>query len=651
MVCGWEFLMPGMEIRLPKFIRIENTRLKGFQFFLQISVVLVLSYVYFASNKQYLEKKLPQGNPINWADAASQEDVDVATKRDYAKPFCKFPKSVAYKFSNLWTYQDFKCLVVSSNESYFKIGKDIIYFPTYFHEEWEESAVDRNSSDTTCQKTIINKASGKCSSSRAPLATKCYYTAMCAPGESCYRKCAWKSREHFFTVGVEDQSMAFMNTYQVPLGAGEFSRGSDGVAAPPMDANGNYVYDGWDSEMTPMLTIIVQQQGDNTKEFDCGKPVDGQCRFDAGSYVSMKVGDWLKAASFDLDDVNTGAGKNLWTTYKGANLKPEGPIFRITGAEIEISAEYLGNDFHDVQHNGSKWPWTLCRIIVRGTATWTGMPKNRYQVLGKAGEGGKIRSRYYEGVRFQFTTSTSGTFGVVSWPQIINTFVSMIVFFGLVNMTVELMAQYALGNLSRTYFRACQDPFVQKQIATEGLPSRLATAAAGFYMLSWVDEMGWEKAVDFIDKSDQTGITRDTFNKTLEVVLNNREDLDMSELEMMSEHCFRTLSRNKDRITLSDFCTAVASNEPYDTTSMVKNFDMDRRRGLLERIFDDGTNSSGKLGEEIPVYTYKWGGLLRKRTGTRKVEGTRKSLSKNSIHPEENKNDSKLSKDSAAELT
>jgi len=605
---SWHLTLPGMAVQFPKFVRITNTRIWLFQTILQVCVVGVLFYFFWAQ-QEYLEFSYPEGDPNNWAESPTLETWDAAVREDYKKDFCQYPAdTLSYKFSDNWTYEKFQCLEMTKSEMSFKIGKRIIYFPTYFHEEWMKSAKDLTEESTTCQDEIISLAPTKCQSG-APPYDECHETKPCIGG--CIRSCTSKRRRHYFTVGVEEMGMAFENNYRVP----ELDRGG-GSSHPVPEAGEDK-----DSMEEPMLTIIYRKDG---SEYDCGKPSSGYCRFDPGNNVSLKVGQWLEAAGFKLDKQNESTVKNKWS---GVTLK-DYPIYRITGADIEISAAYIDATIHRVESpvhhppgENERWGHTLCKIKVLGKDNWTGLPINRYEKLDEAGgsESSSLRYRYYEGVRFEFTTATSGKFAESSVQQWITFFTSLAVFVGLVTKVAMVVCIYLLGNTSRTYMRAVREPLDARQASTEALPSKLVSATAAFYMLASLERMG-EKGKSMMIESDANGIKKETFRLALEHVFNNRPSLDMEERNVMAEHAWRKLSKCGQVITLSDFVSAVGSNEVFDPHAMIQTFDTDRRRGPLEILFDDGSSKPRKLKEFEPTYEYALGGFLR-RTSNRRNSG------------------------------
>lgn len=171
--------------------------------------------------------------------------------------------------------------------------------------------------------------------------------------------------------------------------------------------------------------------------------------------------------------------------------------------------------------------------------------------------------------------------------------------------------------------RSSQETLNVPQISTESLPAKLVQACSSFYMLASLERMG-PKGQSMMIESDKTGITRNTFHVAMEHIFNNRKNLDPEELEQMAEHAFRKLSKNKERITLSDFCTAVGSNDAFDGDAMVQTFDVDRRRGFLEMLFDDGASKPKKLKGTEMIYEYKYGGLLRRVKEEVVIEGQRR---------------------------
>lgn len=340
-----------------------------------------------------------------------------------------------------------------------------------------------------------------------------------------------------------------------------------------------------------LACILVDVNG---TESDCGKPVKGQCRFMPGSSVSLTVGEWLRIADRSLHEENMLVRANGWN-----NSNYDYPLHRITGVEVLVSTKYEDYNFHDVEHpvpeecggdNGGKWPYTVCKVVVKGISTWTGMPTNRYAKLSDASNedsGYKMRQRYYEGIRFVFTSSVASKFGYPSVTEIMDFIVNLIVYFGFVGMLVECLAIYGLGNTSRTYYRSQQEPLRVSELSSKGLPSRLLQSAVSFYMLSAVEQMA-DKGNEMIDTGFKHGFTYETLHKVFKHVMQAYEEIDAGELDYMARVVFNALSSDKQRITLADFCEATSSNESFDIISMAAAFDFDRKKCCLESLFKDG---------------------------------------------------------------
>eukprot|EP00397_Hematodinium_sp_SG-2012_P017602 GEMP01018008.1.p1 GENE.GEMP01018008.1~~GEMP01018008.1.p1 ORF type:complete len:627 (+),score=79.16 GEMP01018008.1:23-1903(+) len=574
-----------LDVTLPKLVQIENTRLKLLHLFLQF-VVFMGPVIFFIENRQYLKIEVPQSFPSIWGEPPPDDVFDMSKTADMQREFCTNPGALHYKYSDAFTYLNFDCLEMSTSELFYKIGKDIIYFPTYFTEEWEESISDTvgAASPTPCE-TLMNGLP-LCPTGEW-LGDACYKVRACSAGASCTQTCSAKRKKHFFPVGVGSMSMAFSHSFEV--------EGPDNIVA---GSSSNDIEKALAMNRQPVLTVIYSQikssKGLVTREFDCNMPSEGKCRFEPGNSIILSIEEWLKAARVSLDDENILVRANEWNvTYDGPRY--EYPVNRITGVEIMISVKYEENRFHTFQHNGtwgSTWPHALCSIIVKGSPTWTGLPQNRYEKLADAGDkysGYKMRQRWYEGVRFIFISSTASQWGFVTMAELVVYLASMIVYLGVADGIVTVIATHGLGATSKTYSKAQKEPLRAKQQCTQGLPSRLLQSTMAFYALTGLETME-KKGAEAAHKAMNRGFSYETLHRVFKSIMDKYKRIDPTELAHLTRKVFNALSSDGDRILLSDFCEATASNECFDLQALVDAFDWDREKGCLEQIFKDGAS-------------------------------------------------------------
>ena len=85
-------------------------------------------------------------------------------------------------------------------------------------------------------------------------------------------------------------------------------------------------------------------------------------------------------------------------------------------------------------------------------------------------EEGKIRERYYEGVRFLFESSPTSRVGVIDPIVLLSHVAIMIVYLKMAKTIVYCIALYLLGNVSRNYRRAANERLNVIEAACRGLP-------------------------------------------------------------------------------------------------------------------------------------------------------------------------------------
>ncbi len=86
------------------------------------------------------------------------------------------------------------------------------------------------------------------------------------------------------------------------------------------------------NNVRPVLTVVMRfDKSSNTyTEMDCGKPSEGQCRFDPGTDVTLSLGEWAQAGGAEWEDASyinsEGAGENGF-----ADKPHKKPLLRVTG--------------------------------------------------------------------------------------------------------------------------------------------------------------------------------------------------------------------------------------------------------------------------------------------------------------------------------
>lgn len=583
-----------LSVKLPKFLVIQNHRLGLLQLSLQI---LLLAYFVhdFMKTQGYLMQKVPAGYPTSWAEF-TPETLAAARNADLKRDFCTKPEKYTYRYSELWTYEGFRCVGLPSNEMSFKEGKNIIYFPVYFQEKYAE--VQRSPED--------------CAKLEKDCATRPGFTFI-PPSQTGPVSCeCFEGPNHFFTTGSDSITMAFAHFFQVEKQVSDIQEGYSSLKAKEAEKNG----------LEAMITI-VQRLGEAV-EIDCNRPKKGYCRYLPGEDIGMTVGEWLRMGGVDLDnDLNDRVRANQ---LEDDSVFPF-PSLRITGVEVMVRLKYLNHHMHsevDLE-TGLAWTGPVCYVEVLSTKVWTGMTKTDYglPIRASGGSGGSSRERVYEGIRFVFSSSMDSRFGWIDLPTIISKLTTVIVFLTLPSKLVMAIAVYCLGNLSYTYQRAQQEKLSIWETSRRGLPARLLTAATAFFVLSNVEPAeeaaqkegdagaaaSDNKATSGDEKKGQIaegaagGVSLPLLEDMLkEAFRREMHRIDEKELKAMAWEIFRSFTsrdgkghkkKAMSRITLEDFVSAAVSDDCMDYHALVEQFDTDRKKSFMERLFEDGGGDDG----------------------------------------------------------
>ncbi|CAD7944969.1 unnamed protein product [Amoebophrya sp. A120] len=601
-------------IKIPKEVAIRNGKLSLFQLGIQVLVVSLLLWQ-FIKERMYYVVQIPQGFPNAWVGGSGNADAS-AVSTDYNSDICRDNQSFLYKYSAGWTHGAYQCLQTPKAEAGFKIGKREIYFPTYFRETIVETE-----SGSTCSSASFCTSSVSCSHnslSQAPLynfGQKCFedatennVPAWNGPAGSQspshahqnVRKCACNQQSHYLVAGVSSRKMTFEHIFKVTAADTEVS-GSSGTPKAVADEDENKL---------PVVSIIMRKDQDGAySEYDCsyvqvgGKP--GQCRFSETAGVpnppTLTLQDWVAAASNgDIDLQNADArNPSIASNQAGSGYDARAP-YRLTGVEVVVSIEYVGPAFHnripdDVDLSGFDNHMVALIKVSVNQAMWTGLPHLAYEnpttsyFSDSNFNKGKFRERYYYGIRFLFTTSTSSAYGAFSWTDFLTGMAVFKVYFGAAGAIVVLFALTALGRLSLQYKRATLTPLDLEYEATRVAPARILVAVSAFHGLCKIVEDENPKLLLTDEKGNRVihaaSVNSDVLNKCFGKVFGSGKiTLGSGGIEALSEAVLATLGDERT-LDVEKFVNAYLACDCLDLTEMQQVFDEDRKVGRLEQFF------------------------------------------------------------------
>eukprot|EP00746_Dinoflagellata_sp_MGD_P147399 gnl/MRDRNA2_/MRDRNA2_79750_c0_seq1.p1 gnl/MRDRNA2_/MRDRNA2_79750_c0~~gnl/MRDRNA2_/MRDRNA2_79750_c0_seq1.p1 ORF type:complete len:686 (-),score=132.70 gnl/MRDRNA2_/MRDRNA2_79750_c0_seq1:12-1814(-) len=382
--------------------------------------------------------------------------------------------------------------------------------------------------------------------------------------------------------GVESMSIAFSHDFRVERPDGRIEKGS----SKPVN----------DDEQG---TLTILQGSDGTEV----------TRWEPGESPTLKLKTILGLSGVSLDSISQAVGNN----YAVDAQISDGALARLSGLEVVIALSYKNANYHEFD-----WAGPVCIVTIRAAEKWTF--KSESQVLDVLGS---TRFRHYHGLRVRITTS--GSFGWIE-PQVvlmnlINIVTSAVVFVGVAQKIVYLVAIHLLGQLSKVYRQ-----FVIQKVSLgqecEGLAARLATYSETYKSI----------------KDQHHGITeRRLFARLLKIFKDN-DEIDNREIMRLVKFIFNTLDLNPEgaeeeggpTLGLSEYVRACSLNEDLTFDSMAALLDDDRKKTFLEHAFrDDSVHRLFQSEDVVPHH------FLTQNSGYISSKSDYQSESKKPVAPAE----------------
>jgi len=545
-----------VQVPLPKYLVIENRRLGIlFRFFQVCAIGVVGLYVY--TSKPWVMDFTPVGKGL----ALWRESPDATLKADNSVPHCSDLSSYTYRYSSSWAYNATSCKTFPTGDMYFKESTSIAYFATFVKdtEYWHSSDPADCGADTE---------------------------AGCIAGGGSYSasgsECQCDTVESSFAKNAEEDKVAFLHGYEV-------SRTSDGssfqsaVSVKDEIEIGNKKGNAWLERLGLVDvdsggTSLQAQQMLTVLQTSDGKPCEvggmSQYRVEDGRLgISGTLKEWMACAGVSLDSTSD-------KTRSFAPGETSEPSFRITGVVLDLQLTYLNYHHHNVAgHDGD-----VCFVKVKSIPAWN----SRTEMIYTERPGPKRRRtaytyRYSQGVTVQI--HVSGSFGFFDAPKLLNGLVSVIVLLGVPTIFIQFVAIFLLGLLSEIYYNA-QRQVLNIYEAFHGISSRMMVSSIGFRGLTnqWRKRSHNMKAMEF---GDIRYHMKEAFHADIA-----RGVLDKQEIDLLATVVFNGLNTDDGPegaggVGFDEFVQTCSSAEVLQMKHMSSFFDVDRRRGCLERLLDD----------------------------------------------------------------
>eukprot|EP00397_Hematodinium_sp_SG-2012_P017923 GEMP01018339.1.p1 GENE.GEMP01018339.1~~GEMP01018339.1.p1 ORF type:complete len:654 (+),score=91.96 GEMP01018339.1:144-2105(+) len=581
----------ALSISLPKVVVIENTRLAILYYALMIAVCFGAIYITL-TQKKYLVRQQPTTFPSIYITTPSLDDLNERIA-NYTGPnantICQ-NTSFKFTFNDDFTYENIACKQLPQALAYSKVSGTTFFFPTFYSDEYvfqeQNAATEVGFSLSNCEK--LKEAAADCGATITP--TACYKSDNCGTSNnlpSCY--CSIRKKNQFWTLGVELIRVSLTHRYEVQKGGISISKDDDGKEKGSTSPSG---------KEEQIRTYIMQKSTEASGKiglFDCGHPKAKQCYFDSGQDIVLTLEQILQAAGIRLTDYND-----------DRRVNDDSPPFRLTGAEVSITAEYKNTPFHyDLDGIDSEGPHTHCYIQISANTGWTSRIMNTeigspQLVVTTAGTSGvdpnfdditsvQVRQRYQQGIQLQFMGATTSEFGFFDFPALAAIIAVFLLYIGIVPLLIKLIAIYLLGNTSRTYKRAQQEVLQVQESCQREFPAKMLTATTVFYMISTIEQMG-KKGISISNRGLEGNVGFDVLSHLLGHCLKEEKELDEGETKNIIQSIYEQLGGDDGHVSLSEFIRAFTHSEVFDMEALINTYDVQRKRNCMEYIFADATD-------------------------------------------------------------
>lgn len=202
---------------------------------------------------------------------------------------------------------------------------------------------------------------------------------------------------------------------------------------------------------------------------------------------------------------------------------------------------------------------------------------------------GSTRFRKYYGIQVRFTSK--GSFGWVDpvyiTQSLLNLFTQAVVMIGVVKKAIFLLAMYGLGYLSQVYRR-----FIYQQVnigrECEGVAARLVSFSEAFHAMQDVAH----------------GVSEQRIFQRFKKIFKYRDDLSSKEIFRIAKVFFNSMAEEEGHpihgalINMQEFSQACCANEALTFELFAGIFDEDRKRSILENVFQDASIKRLLAGDE-----------------------------------------------------
>lgn len=538
-------------VHIPKRVTIHNARLGILLRVLQVCAVAYISYT-FASTKPWERAFVPSDYGVSiWREGVT----DMLNNSNV--PHCNVSKMADYKYiwSSSWVYSPQGCKMLPDDEMYIR-SPSYVFIPTFFTDKY--SWINPLHTCTGGQEQLCAQMDG-------------------AHFSTDLEECKCIRTQNFFVKNPEEQTIGINHGYVVQMieqghlfQRTQTNRGRSGKQK--------------------ILTVIQQQRGDRWEdcpiEITPGVIKSEWTATEAKGGIILPIKGLLQCAGTSLDSQSD-------DLRSGKPGEIHAPHIRITGSQLLLSLNYRNQRIHGRHYDG-----VVCYVQVMLVTQWMAQSSlEHFQLPGLGNSETAFRNRYAYGI--MIAAQGTGMFGLFDPYTLMTMIVGIAVIIMFPAKIIYWISLYGAGMLSQIYSNAAHENLnVYGDLA--GVALRMFTAESSFRALT--DQLD-KKTGDENTDDELDPMTVEVFKTYMTEILRadtKNNVLDEEEIDLLVQSAMNAVDVDRDgQVLLGDFIHAVTSRENINIRELVQLFNIDRKRGIMEKVFDDSPVSMRKMRSRL----------------------------------------------------
>eukprot|EP00930_Biecheleria_cincta_P047899 TRINITY_DN33297_c0_g1_i1.p1 TRINITY_DN33297_c0_g1~~TRINITY_DN33297_c0_g1_i1.p1 ORF type:complete len:585 (+),score=42.79 TRINITY_DN33297_c0_g1_i1:21-1775(+) len=559
-----QLLTPYVAATFPKQITIHNIWVGLLFWGLRVASLVWCAYGLW-SIRAHTSQVFPLNSSAFWSQSSPR--YAQAQRADMQSAHCSEPDQFQYQYDDEaeFRYVDLGCTHLTA-ERWFK-GESELFFPTFVQENM----------------TQVHAVNGSDCSQSCTMNMTCASGDVMATGDRnelglCLCQCT-SSRNRFITA-VEENMVSWEHSVIAEERSAWVTKTHTASSGTPADN---------------LKTILKREDGTIVKSFA------------PGEVLTLSLRELFEAAypRISLNDYLDNTRRNVMVDDR---IKPF-PLLRMSGVRLEVVQNYYNQEDsrHPSDHDGP-----VCVVTVNSVKEWCSKPRLDFMEVSSIGTGtGKFRYRYFYGVRMTFRAT--GSYSFFDPERIFSIIATIVVYLSMPTSVTMFIVNNLLGTLSTIYSNATYEivdaPTLLKGVLTRALTAHQAYRAfwrGGARSLQPDTEqfISLEPATSESD-SEEEAVCKHRVEAPHESILIARlrtlfkvaevdGKLDDGELATIKLLLTGSLDPHT-RISEKQFIEYHLSADSADLATVADVFDVDRRRHILERLFDTDVPTKRKL--------------------------------------------------------